>query len=77
MIPEGLKAKITEKWEAYDWGEYTTDVKAILKFMNSQQPTDAEIKTAYEQFKKTDVLRKENLLDVLPEEILDDIRPYY
>ena len=77
MIPAGLKTKITEKWEAYDWGEYTTDVKAILKFMNSQQPTDAEIKKAYEQFKKTDVLRNENLLDVVPKEILDDIRPYY
>jgi hypothetical protein len=45
--------------------------------MNSQQPSDSEIKTAYEQFKKTDALRNENLLDVLPEEIVDEIRPYY
>lgn len=77
MIPASLKVRITEKWNSYDWGDYTQDVNAILKFMNSQQPTDSEIKTAYEQFKKTDALRNENLLDVLPKEILDEIRPYY
>ena len=76
MIPASLKKRIEAKWMAYDWGEYNKDVMAIIKFMNSQQPTDEEISTAYKEFTRYDAVRNENILDVVPAEILDEITPY-
>ena len=77
MIPSSLKKRIEAKWLAYNWGRYDKDVKAILTLMNSQQPTDEELRNAYKTFKVNDKLRNECLLDILPAEIVEEIRPYY
>ena len=77
MIPASLKKRIEAKWLSYDWGEYDKDIKAILNLMNSRQPTDEEITKMYQTFITHDKLRNENLLDVVPAEIVDEIRPYY
>ena len=76
MIPASLKKRIEEKWKTYDWGKYNKDVSAIINFMNSQQPTDDELRKAYKEFARYDAVRGENLLDILPAEIVDEIKPY-
>ena len=77
MIPAGLKKRIEDKWRAHHWGKYQHDIEGIITYMNSQQPTDAEIAHAYNTFKTHDTARNENLLDILPTEIVEEIRPYY
>jgi MoaA/NifB/PqqE/SkfB family radical SAM enzyme len=77
MIPASLKKRIEEKWRAYDWKNYTKDVEGIINHMYSKQPSDEEIREAYKVFAKHDAVRNENLLSVIPAEILDEIRPFY
>lgn len=76
-IPSNLKKRIEEKWRAYDWGKYKSDIEGIITFMYSKQPTNEEIRSYYKVFQKHDILRNENLLNVVPEDILEDIKPYY
>lgn len=76
MIPATLKKRIEDKWREYDWGKYTHDIEGIITFMNSKQPSDEEIRQAYNMFKIHDTPRNENLLDVVPKEIVDEIKPY-
>jgi hypothetical protein len=77
MIPATLKDRIRDKWATYDWGRYKNDIAGIVSLMYSQQPSDDEIKQAYKTFNQHDIVRNENLLDILPEEIVEEIRPYY
>lgn len=77
MIPASLKKRIEDKWRAHDWGTYTNDIEGIITFMNSKQPTDAEITNAFKTFKTHDTARNENLLTVVPLEIIEEIKPYY
>lgn len=76
-IPANLKKRIEQKWRAYDWGKYKNDIEGIITYMNSKQPTDEELRKHYKVFAKHDVLRNENLLDILPADILEDIKSYY
>ena len=77
MIPASLKRRIEDKWNSYDWGKYANDIKGIITYMNSQQPSDDEIRNAYKTFKIHDTARNENLIHALPEEIAEEIIPYY
>lgn len=75
-IPAGLKKRIQAKWQAYDWGKYKTDIEGIITYMNSRQPSDDELRKHYKMFTTHDKLRDENLLDILPTEIVKEIMPY-
>jgi hypothetical protein len=77
MIPATLKDRIKAKWATYDWGRYKNDIAGIVSLMYSRQPSDDELKQAYKTFKQHDTVRNENLLNILPEEIVEEIRPYY
>ena len=76
-IPETLKQRIETKWRSYDWGKYKNDIEGIITFMNSKQPSADELRRYYQTFAKHDVLRNENLLDIIPVDILDEVKPYY
>ena len=67
MIPDEYKAKIKEKWLAYDFGKYKNDVMAILNFMESKTHTEEEIKTNYRKITFFDMVRNEKISDVLGE----------
>ena len=77
MIPASLKDRIRDKWATYDWGPYKHDVDGIISLMYSRQPGEDEIREAYKTFKVHDTARNENLLESIPEEILNEIRPFY
>ena len=75
-IPARLKQRIQAKWQAYDWGKYKDDIEGIITYMNSRQPTNDELHKHYTVFATHDKLRGENLLDILPAEIVEEIVPY-
>jgi len=75
-IPAGLKQRIQAKWRAYDWGKYKDDIEGIITYMNSRQPTDDELRKHYTIFATHDKLRDENLLAILPADIVEEIIPY-
>ena len=77
MIPASLKKRIENKWRSYDWKRYSKDIEGIINHMNSKQPTDEEIREAYKTFARHDTVRNESLLAAIPEEIVDEIKPYY
>jgi hypothetical protein len=77
MIPATLKDRIKDKWATYDWGPYKHDIDGIISLMYSRQPDNEEICQAYKTFKTHDTARNENLLEILPAEIVEEIRPYY
>lgn len=76
-IPAGLKARIEDKWRSHNWGKYKNDIEGIITYMNSRQPTDEQLRKYYTTFATHDKLRNENLLDILPNSIVEEIRPYY
>jgi len=75
-IPARLKQRIQARWQAYDWGKYKDDIEGIITYMNSRQPTDDELRKHYTVFATHDKLRDENLLAILPAEIVEEIVPY-
>jgi sulfatase maturation enzyme AslB (radical SAM superfamily) len=75
-IPARLKQRIQAKWQTYDWGKYKNDIEGIITYMNSRQPTDDELLKHYQVFATHDKLRDENLLEILPAEIVEEIMPY-
>ena len=76
-IPASLKKRIEDKWRAYDWGIHKNDIEGIITFMNSHQPSDEDLSKYYATFKKHDEVRNENLLDILPKDIVSEIAPFY
>lgn len=76
-IPTEAKDVIESRWRSYDWGPYAKDLQGILNFMRSEQPTDDEIRVGYQEFARYDRVRGENVLDVIPEQILPYVRKYF
>lgn len=76
-MPASLKQRVEAKWRTYDWGKYTSAIEGIITYMNSKQPTDEQLREFYKVFARHDAVRNENLLEVLPASIVDEIRPYY
>jgi hypothetical protein len=77
MLPKTAKEKIQTKWQNYDWGIYKNNIQGIVNFMNSEQPSNHEIKEEYKKFLVHDKFRKENTFDIIAEEIREDIRGFF
>jgi len=74
MLPRSAKDKIIHKWKNYDWKEYASNIEGIINFMTSEQPSNDEIKLEYKKFVLHDEHRNENIFNVIPVEILEDVR---
>jgi len=77
MIPKSAKDKIAEKWQRYNWQEYKSNIDGIINFMYSVQPSDDEISKEYKKFVIHDQHRNENILEVIPPEILEDVQGFF
>ena len=77
MIPKEAKQKIENKWRLFDWGRYKNDIDGIINFMYSEQPSDEEIAQAYQEFKRYDAVRNENILDIIPDELIQETKRYF
>ena len=69
MLPKDVKIIIEKKWRNYDWGTYSSTINGIINFMNSEQPSDDEIRKEYQTFIRHDKIRNENILEIIPEEL--------
>ncbi len=76
MLPKSAKEKIENKWRKTDWKEYANNIDGIINFMNSEQPSDDEIKIEYQKFIIHDRFRNENILDIIPDELKEDLTGY-
>lgn len=76
-MPESAKRLIDLRWRAHDWGTYQKDMEGILNFMWSEQPSDDELRSRYQEFLRYDAHRGENVLDVVPAEILPEVEKYF
>lgn len=76
-IPESAKRIIDHRWRAHNWGIYQKDMEGILNFMWSEQPTDDEIRRRYQEFLRYDAVRGENVLDIIPLELLPEVKKYF
>lgn len=65
MLPNDEKQRIQDKWDMYDWGVYTDDIKSVLSFMWSKEYTDEEIKEQFLNFKFFDYIRQENTYNII------------
>lgn len=77
MLPKSAKEKIEQKWKSFDWGQYAGNIQGIINFMNSEQPSDQEIRDEYKKFAVHDDYRNEKTIDVIAEEIREDVRPFF
>jgi sulfatase maturation enzyme AslB (radical SAM superfamily) len=77
MLPKLAKEKIQKKWNSADWGTVKPSIDGIINFMNSEQPTDQEITEQYKKFLITDRFRNENILNVIPLELIYDLQQYF
>ena len=77
MLPKEAKQKIENKWRSYDWGRYKNEIDGIINFMYSEQPTDEEIAKEYKEFKRYDSVRNENILDIIPDELIHETKRYF
>ena len=77
MLPLETKEKIKNKWSKHDWKDYSSDIKGILSFMFSEQPTDEEIRAEYNRFLIHDKHRNESVISVLAPELLDELKKYF
>jgi len=65
--PANLKNEIESKWNLYDWlPNYKDTMMGILKYMNSKHVNGNTIKDNLSILYKTDLHRKEYLLDAIP-----------
>ena len=77
MLPAPSKEKIINKWQAHNWGQYSDHINGIINFMISEQPTNEEISKEYKKFLINDSHRNENIIDVIPIELLDDTKELF
>jgi sulfatase maturation enzyme AslB (radical SAM superfamily) len=77
MLPESAKNKIESKWRNTDWGEYSATVDGIVNFMNSEQPSDEEIKNQYKNVIIHDLHRNESIVKIIPVELITDLNKYF
>jgi len=77
MMPRKAKDKIVDKWQSVNWGQYKDNIDGIINFMISEQPTDQEIVTEYKKFLINDSHRNENIIDIIPTELLDDVKEFF
>ena len=76
-IPIEAKNLIKEKWLSYDWGVYKYDIDGIINFMYSEHPSAEKIRNFYKEFLRYDAVRNENVLNVIPKELLNVVKIYF
>lgn len=76
MLPKSAKNIILEKWNSFDWGEYSNDINGLTKFMQSVDPDEDTIRRAYLKFKPNDLHRNESIRSVIAPELLNIISEY-
>lgn len=76
MLPASAKEKIQNKWSEVDWGKYKNEIDGIINFMNSEQPSDEELRVEYKKFAVHDKFRNEDIRTVIPRELLPDITKF-
>jgi hypothetical protein len=77
MLPKSAKEKIESKWKSFDWEQYASNIQGIINFMNSEHPSDEEIKEEYKKFLVHDKFRNENTIDIIAQEIQEDVRVFF
>jgi hypothetical protein len=65
MLPKEEKDRIKSHWETFDFKEQTNDIKALVEFMYSKQPSDEELKREYTKFTILDGYRSESTIDIV------------
>lgn len=77
MLPADVKEEIKNKWLSCDWGSYTENIRGILNYMVSEQPSDEEIKREYKRFLIHDTHRNESVVSVIAPELLNKLGKYF
>lgn len=75
-IPKEVKDKIKDKWSKYDWGQYTTDIQALINHMYSVEYDREDLKKQYKKFTVLDKYRKQNTAE-LASKIFPEIKELF
>lgn len=65
MLPKEEKDRIKSHWETFDFKEQTNDIKALIEFMYSKQPSEDELRKEYTKFTILDGYRNESTIDIV------------